>query len=307
MSKEVKIAAIAIISGVILYFGFDFLKGSDFLSRTNYYYAVYNNIGSLAKSNPVKINGVPVGKVNRIRLLPNQANRVLVEFDVQEGVVLGDSTIAELTSDLLGGNSIVLRVGKVVTPKSPGDTLLSRIDKGLEEIIESAQPVANNLNITINRLNDLLAEFEGIGNQLQYNLKTFDTTLTTVNKLMTDNQAQVGQLLVNTNKLLENINDRVGQLEPILSKTNQMVDSLDATTIVYTLEELEGLMRNLNTVTEEIAAGNGSIGKMIYDDSLYVNLNKMLVDLDRLLIHFDQYPKDFLKPLGRKHEKLRGN
>ena len=307
MSKEVKIAAIAIISGVILYFGFDFLKGSDFLTRTNYYYAVYNNIGSLAKSNPVKINGVPVGKVNRIRLLPNQANRVLVEFDVQEGVVLGDSTIAELTSDLLGGNSIVLRVGKVVTPKSPGDTLLSRIDKGLEEIIESAQPVANNLNITINRLNDLLAEFEGIGNQLQYNLKTFDTTLTTVNKLMTDNQAQVGQLLVNTNKLLENINDRVGQLEPILSKTNQMVDSLDATTIVYTLEELEGLMRNLNTVTEEIAAGNGSIGKMIYDDSLYVNLNKMLVDLDRLLIHFDQYPKDFLKPLGRKHEKLRGN
>ena len=213
MSKEIRIAIIAIVSAAILYYGFNFLKGSDFLSRSNYYYAIYPNIGTLAKSNPVKINGVPVGKVNGIKLLPNQGNKVLVSFDVQEDVILGDSSVAELSSDLLGGNSIVIKVGKVLTPKEPGDTIISRIDKGLEEIIESAQPVANNLNLTINRLNELLAEFQGLGTELQTTVKTLDTTLTTVNRLMVHNQSAISGILRNTNSVMANVNQRVLELE----------------------------------------------------------------------------------------------
>lgn len=307
MSKEVRIAIIAIISGVILYYGFNFLKGSDFLSRSNYYYAIYPNIGTLAKSNPVKINGVPVGKVNGITLLPDQGNKVLVSFDVQEGVVLGDSSVAELSSDLLGGNSIVIKVGKVTNPKAPGDTIISRIDKGLEEIIESAQPVANNLNLTINRLNDLLAEFQGLGTELQSTVKTLDTTLSTFNKLMVNNQDEISGILSSTNSVMSNVNERVIQLEDIMTKTGAVLDSVDASSIANTLKELEVLTTQVAELTKKINNGEGTIGKFMTDDSLYNNLNQLLMDLDTLVVHFDQYPKDFLAPLGRKHKKLKGN
>ncbi len=306
MSKEFRIAIIALVSGVIFYYGFNFLKGSDFLSRTEYYYAVYNNIGSLTKSNPVKINGVPVGKVNRVTLLPNSDNKVLVEFDVQENILLGDSTIAELTSDLLGGTSIVLRIATVSGPLEPGDTLISIIDKGLEEIIDSAQPVANNLNIAINRLNDLLAEFAGIGEQLQGRLRSLDTTLVTVNAMLLDNQSNINEILAKTNTTMTNVNERVSQLGSLLTKANTAMDSVDVAAIGNILEEVEGLTSQLNEMTAKINNGEGSIGKMMTNDSLYNNLNQTLVDLDKLLIHFDQYPKDFLKPLGRKHKKLKG-
>lgn len=307
MSKEIRIAIIAIVSAAILYYGFNFLKGSDFLSRSNYYYAIYPNIGTLAKSNPVKINGVPVGKVNGIKLLPNQGNKVLVSFDVQEDVILGDSSVAELSSDLLGGNSIVIKVGKVLTPKEPGDTIISRIDKGLEEIIESAQPVANNLNLTINRLNELLAEFQGLGTELQTTVKTLDTTLTTVNRLMVHNQSAISGILRNTNLVMTNVNQRVLELEGIMTKTGAVLDSVDAASIANTLKEMEMLTSQVADLTQKINEGEGTIGKLMTDDSLYANLNKLLMDLDTLVVHFDQYPKDFLAPLGRKHKKLKGN
>ena len=307
MSKEIRIAIIAIVSAAILYYGFNFSKGSDFLSRSNYYYAIYPNIGTLAKSNPVKINGVPVGKVNGIKLLPNQGNKVLVSFDVQEDVILGDSSVAELSSDLLGGNSIVIKVGKVLTPKEPGDTIISRIDKGLEEIIESAQPVANNLNLTINRLNELLAEFQGLGTELQTTVKTLDTTLTTVNRLMVHNQSAISGILRNTNLVMTNVNQRVLELEGIMTKTGAVLDSVDAASIANTLKEMETLTSQVADLTQKINEGEGTIGKLMTDDSLYANLNKLLMDLDTLVVHFDQYPKDFLAPLGRKHKKLKGN
>ena len=299
MSKEFRIGIIAILTGVILYYGFNFLKGSDILSRTSYYYAIFPNIGTLQLSNPVKINGVPVGKVTAVQLIPRQNNAVLVQFDVNEEVTLYESTIAELTSDLLGATSIVLRTVSSGSQVAPGDTLQSQIDKGLEEILESAQPLAQNLNITINRLNDLIAEFDGFGEQLK---GTLDSTM----MILERNEGKVALLLSNANRLILSLNQRVDELEPILNNTNELVAAIDPEEVKQILANVEGLTSELEEIVTGINAGEGTVGKVLKSDSLYLDLRKTVQDLDTLLIHFDQYPRDFLKPLGRKHEKLKG-
>ena len=302
MSKEVRIGIIAIISGLILYYGFSFLKGSDVFSRTNYYFAVYNNVGSLATSNLVKINGVPVGRVTRIDLLQSTSNKVLVEFDVKENVVLGEGTIAELTSDLLGGTSIILRIGDITQPMTSGDTITSRVDKGLEEILESARPAANNLNLAINKLDRLLEEFEGIGIQLKQTISGLDTTRYILNRTLSSTNSLVNE----TGGLIQSINDRVGQLEPILAKADAVMDSVDAAAIGKTLDEVRKLTEQLGGVMADLNAGEGTMGKLLTEDSLYNNLNVLLLDVDSLVNHFNEYPKDFLKPLGRKNKKMKG-
>lgn len=299
MSKEFRIGIIAILTGIILYYGFNFLKGSDILSRTSYYYAIFPNIGTLQLSNPVKINGVPVGKVTAVQLIPRQNNAVLVQFDVNEEVTLYESTIAELTSDLLGATSIVLRTVSSGNQVVPGDTLQSQIDKGLEEILESAQPLAQNLNITINRLNDLIAEFDGFGEQLK---GTLDSTM----MILERNEGKVALLLSNANRLILSLNQRVDELEPILNNTNELVAAIDPEEVKQILANVEGLTSELEEIVTGINAGEGTVGKVLKSDSLYQDLRKTVQDLDTLLIHFDQYPRDFLKPLGRKHEKLKG-
>ena len=48
----------------------------------------------------------------------------------------------------------------------------------------------------------------------------------------------------------------------------------------------------------------GSLGKLMYEDSLYNNLNKTMLDLDSLLIHMNENPKHFFGPLGKSSKKI---
>jgi len=79
------------VSGIILYFGFNFLKGIDFFSKTSYYYVIYDNVDGLTKSNSVIINGLSVGKVSDIKLLQNR-NKILVQIMINQDIQLGDSS-----------------------------------------------------------------------------------------------------------------------------------------------------------------------------------------------------------------------
>ena len=78
MSNEVKVGIIGVVGLVFFYLGSNFLKGIDFFSPVNKYYAVYENVDGLIVANPVIVNGYTVGRVSNIRILQNQENRILV-------------------------------------------------------------------------------------------------------------------------------------------------------------------------------------------------------------------------------------
>ena len=59
---------------------------------------------------------------------------------------------------------------------------------------------------------------------------------------------------------------------------------------------IQDLMKELKQTISAINQGQGTMGQLIVNDSLYINLNQLLLDLDKLTLHFNQYPKDFLKP-----------
>ena len=98
-----------VVTITLLYFGFNFLKGIDFFSTSNKYFAVYEDINKLTESNQVFLNGLAVGRVSDITIEQSR-NRVVVELDIDSKIVLTDSTEAVLDGELLGGRFIVLEV-----------------------------------------------------------------------------------------------------------------------------------------------------------------------------------------------------
>ncbi|MEQ9288154.1 MAG: MlaD family protein [Cyclobacteriaceae bacterium] len=305
MSKEFKVGLLAIISGTILYLGFNYLKGKDFFSNTNKYYAIYANIDGLNVSNPVIVNGFAVGRVSAIRIMQELDNKVLVELDVDENVVLGDSTVATLTNeDFLGSKAILLQIGHITTPAQNGDTLQSGFDKGLAEIFERAQPLTDNIGITIGRINEILIGLEGAGEDVKTLLQTFNQTLLHVNEVLSSNNTKINRTFNQINSLLANIDARVAKLDPILVNVNKSLDKVNALEIQATLTTMNDTMNELKLVVSTVNEGNGTVSKLLKEDTLYQNLNKAIVDFDKLLIHFDQYPKHFMSPLGKKRKKI---
>jgi len=305
ISKELKVGVFMVAAISILYLGFNYLKGIDFFTSNDKYYAIYENVDGLNTSNPVFINGFVVGRVSDIKLLQDRDDKVLVEVDISGEIVIGDSAVATLNSDFLGNKSILLSPGDISKPKKVGDTLIAKLDKGIADILaESAQPVANNLEATIKKINAMLDQLVGTGGKIDSILTDFKQVSAILKPTISDTKVRLDSILTNYNALGGNLNKRLDQLGPTLDNMKVITDSLKSLELKSTIVETNKTLTELRKALDYFTKNDGTLNKLVEDDSLYVNLNRAILNLDTLLNHFDNAPKDFLSPLGRKRSKI---
>ena len=305
ISKEVRVGSFAVFAITILYLGFNYLKGVDFLSSTSKYYVIYEDVAGLTKSNPVKISGYSVGRVSSIKLLQSQRNNILVELDINSDIVLGDTALAKLNSDLLGGVSIILYPGSLTNPLEPGDTLNSRIDPDLTELFkESAQPISDNLQITMRKLNVLLDDLSGSGTELKKSLASFTNLSNNINARIYENRASLKATLSEFEKISKNLNKTIIGLKPTLDNFKTISDSLTHLELNTTLKKVDVLLDQLTLTAQMFDNDSSTVGKLMHDDELYESMNRAIADLDTLLIHINENPKHFFGPLGKSKKKI---
>ena len=306
MNKEFKVGIIGFVSLLMLYFGSNFLKGIDFLSSTKRYYVVYDNVDGLIVSNPVMVNGYSVGRVSKINILQELNNKILVTLEVDDDLILGDTAIATLGSiDLLGSKAIILSFGSTSNPIEEGDTIKSDVDRGLSELLESASPITDNLSVTSSRLNDLLLGLQGSGNLISTTLNNLNNVLDAANSVIDTNKSNLSSTLENLKILSENMNDKIDKLDPLLSSIQTTFDDLNKIHFDKTFNQIDLLLSSMNNVFDDIENGEGTLSKLLKEDSLYNNLNKTVIDLDKLLSHINENPKHFFAPLGKNSKKIK--
>jgi phospholipid/cholesterol/gamma-HCH transport system substrate-binding protein len=299
VSKEFKIGLLTIVAGALLYYGFNFLRGTNLFSPAETYYITYPNVTGLNVSNPVYFNGLPVGRVSGFILEQNK-NRIVVSLDIDESVIVGEDATATLANDgLLGGKAILLDVGKSDVRLEPGDTLNSEI---AGDLLSQFEPVADNLNSTITKINTVLdqmsaTDLKGLVDTLKYSIGSITRKV---------NRIDIQPLVDNLDSVTLSFSDRSKQLDTLLQSSNVLMDSLKAIEYNALVLNLNRTLEGINELMMNVQSENGTIGKLMANDSVYNSLNKLLVDLDELAIHFNNYPKDFMKPLGRKNKKLKG-
>ncbi len=296
ISREIRIGILALVAGVILYFGFNYLKGSDLFSNKEYYYAVYPNVEGLNVSNPITINGVQVGQVSGKTLLQNQGNRVLLTLDVEKDITLNDSTVAVVASTgLLGGKEIKLVIGKGTRAITEGDTLIPSIETDMVAMLaEQAKPLSRDLDSAINNLNVLLKQFQQMSKPLSGTMKNLETTSTTLNAILAQNQAAIKGIATNLQAMSGALNDPKTGVKPLMTKLNAAGDTLSRMQLAQTVEKANASIANINKLLSEINQGQGSLGKLAKNDSLYNNLNRFSANLDSLMVDFRQRPKRYV-------------
>jgi phospholipid/cholesterol/gamma-HCH transport system substrate-binding protein len=304
VSKEVKVGLLALISGVILYLGFNFLKGSDFFSPNNNYYVVYDNIGGLTESNTVMLNGFAVGRVKKIELMQSQGNKLRVTLDINKDVILTDSTAAVLaSSSVLGGKAITLSIGSGNRVLQDEDTLIAATEKNLSEMInEKITPITENVDTALVNLNVLIRKFQAMSGNIDATLVNLRATSSTLNSTLAQNQRAIRGIANNLNTLSASMNDPQTGVRPLLGKFNSFADTLSQMQLAQTVERTNRSIDNLNQMLSQINQGQGSLGKLTKNDSLYNNLNQFAADLDALVVDLKENPKRYvsISVFGRK-------
>ncbi|MEJ8758151.1 MlaD family protein [Pontibacter sp. H259] len=302
ISKEIKVALLGIVALVILYFGFMFLKGADLFSDTRSFYVVYNNVDGLTASNPVMLNGVQVGTVQHLKLMPKEHNHILVEIEVQKDIAVGDSTIAALaSSDLLGSKAITLYLGNSRKMYNGGERLIPFNEKSIADMLTTkAVPVIDKVDTTLARVNRLLDS--QAKENLQLILANTQATTQALNDLLRANQKNINEITANTNRLMASLIHTQRNIDRLAVNMVEITDTLKRA-------EVNKLIRNANTAVEEMQqtvaklnSNEGSMGKLMNDDALYQNMTRSTEALNMLLRDIQAYPKRYVQfsLIGRK-------
>ncbi|QMW01814.1 MlaD family protein [Spirosoma foliorum] len=297
VSQEVKVGLLAVVSLAMFYFGFRFLKGSDFFNSTNKYRVVYDNIDGLVPSNPVRINGLSVGRVKSIEILQNKGNKLLVTVELRKDIRVTQGTRAILVDDgLLGGKLIQLTIDPQKPELEDGGMLLAVKETGLSALIkEKTLPVLNNVDSLTYQLNRVVSQFDQTGVMLNQTLKSADAGVKTLDLTIAENRAGLKATLASVSHLAASLVETEKQLKPILAKADTFADSLQGLQLKQTLGTVNKTVEGLQRILTDVNNGRGSLGKLTSDEALYSNVNKTAASLEKLLTDLREHPKRYVQ------------
>ncbi|QRR03063.1 MlaD family protein [Dyadobacter sandarakinus] len=296
LSREAKVGTMALVAIVVLYFGFHVLKGSDVFSRTYKYHVIYDNIDGLTASNPVLLNGLNVGRVQEIRLLPAQNNKLLVTLDIQKSVDIPVGSTAVLADGgLLGGKVVHLAMGPAGKNLEDGDTLRADKESGISAVLEKqALPLVTHADSLVKNLDLVVSGFKETGLILNQVLKNYDQTGSSLQGLLGENRKNLLALTGNLNTLSTSLVETEKELKPLLTKTGSLADSLNALRLGETVQNANKAIGELRQILDSVESGKGTAGRLIKDETLYNNIDRTIVSLNKLLTNFREHPKRYV-------------
>jgi phospholipid/cholesterol/gamma-HCH transport system substrate-binding protein len=315
ISKETKVGLLALVSGVILYLGFNFLKGSDVFSGMNEYYVTYQNVDGLVTSNAVMLNGLQVGKVKSISILPEKNNELLVTLSVNRSIKVPEGSVASLADNgFLGGKNINLYLNKNSNILETGANLVSKTEVGISALIkEKTLPVMSNVDTLVNQLKNIATKFDSTGLYLNKLLKTSDRSIASLNNsisgTLAENRTNLKGITANINTLSASLIETERGIKPLMNKMGGVVDSLNALKLSEAVASTKKSLATLQYIMSDLQAGKGTIGKLMKNDSVYLHLNRTMADLDRLFINLKDDPKRYVhfSLFGKKEKKAKAD
>ncbi|MBG8552670.1 MlaD family protein [Hymenobacter guriensis] len=297
MSKEIKVALLAIVALVGLFVGFQFLKGSNVLSSNRTYYTKYDSVDGLTPGGQVILNGIPVGQVKELELLPKEGNQVRVTMELGKNIVVGDSTVAVLGGSILGSKTITLKLGKNTKQFDGGETILSYHPASITDAFQArALPVLGTVDSTLIKVNSFLNKDARLS--LQATLLNAQGTTEALKNLLLMNQRNINQITSNMAKLTADLSGTQRKLDQIAGNFSELSDSLKRAPVGPALRKMNATLTEaqaaMTTLNHSLTDQKGSLGKLINSDSLYNNLNATAASSNALLQDFKANPKNYV-------------
>lgn len=316
MIKELKIGLIATFLIALLVWGVNFLKGKNIFSQTNHYYAIYDGIGGLEKASPIYLNGLDVGIIESIKLYGDNNRDIIVYFSIRKDIKIPKaSEVVIFSSDFLGTKAIRLDFTNKKQYYQSGDTLPSSIEVDLtEQIYSEIKPIkekSERMIETIDSLTVMLknATQNNISKSLT-NLKDITENLkkssSTLDNLLTSEKDNLKSVITNTKDISENLKNNNENISNTLSNMSSITDSLRQANLQKTLNKLENTLTKTDSILYRINRGEGSLGLLVNNDSLYNNLNTTSRDLDLLINDLKENPGRYINISifgGKKKDK----
>jgi phospholipid/cholesterol/gamma-HCH transport system substrate-binding protein len=290
--QTIRVGLFFVLGLALLWITFESLSGGRVLHQKGYTLtARFDNLKGLQKGDDVLIAGVRVGAVRLTRLVGRQAEAVLtIDPEVQ---IASDSVAMVATSSLLGTNHIEITFGTTAAPRlAPGAEIKTRDTVDMNEVIARLGSLGDRMEQVVTEIGQTLKGGEG-GNLFTKidklvtdggpKLTATIANLQAITEKIRNGDGTIGRL-VNDPKLHDELVASVGEIKGAAANARAMVASAQAMldqvksgkgalgALFYdeqTGNEIKLTAKNFSELSIKLNSGQGTLGRLIGDDSLY--------------------------------------
>jgi phospholipid/cholesterol/gamma-HCH transport system substrate-binding protein len=287
LSNETKVGILAVAAILVLVLGFNFLKGQSVFSRPHVLYARFAEVGGLEKSNQVKINGLPVGTVYNIKQADKEVNNIIVEIHLTRDIEIPRNSVAFIDAGLLNSAFINIEKGDQHVYLKNGDTVITRLDKGLLGSIQTqVAPTLTRVNETLDSLKFILGSINSVfdpntKNNLQTVIANLANSTANLQQILNAQTGQLAQALANINAVTANLAKNNDAISSSIRNVEVTTSKLANANIEGTVSALQSAVVELKNTIANLNSKNGSLGLLMNDRELYDKLNKVTDRLNR--------------------------
>ncbi|PLW91885.1 MAG: MCE family protein [Marinilabiliales bacterium] len=306
--KEIRIAIVFIVGMFVVYWGINYLKGKNVFSSQEVFYAEYDHVAGLQEANPVYLNGFKIGQVSTIEFIENGNGRLRISLLITEDVDIPVNSIARIeSSDLLGSKAVVIYLGDSKEMADNGDYLVPEIERDLkEEVSMQILPLKNKAEELLSSFDSVLVILQTIFNEntrqnLSRSFQSIENTILSlehasysIDTLMTSQRHRLAMIFANVESITTNLKDNNEKISNIFTNISSVSDSLAAAPITSIVTNANESLEKFNIVMTKIENGEGSLGMLINNDSLYNNLNNSAYELNLLMEDLRLNPRRYM-------------
>ena len=227
-------------------------------------HAFFDNAQGLREGAPVRLSGVDIGNVTRIRIVPDkdkQLTPVEITMKVSTKYSYGlrrDSVTSLDTAGVLGETYLDIDSTQAVgTALRDGDTLPTQVHPDFNQVVRASEGTLQNMDALLKRADRILAFAEsgkGSLGKLIYDPTLYNRFSVTVAEFQ---------------KIVEQVSSGQGSLGALISR-NDAYDKFTAT------------LDKMNAVIDDMQQGKGTAGKFLKDPTFYNNANDTIANVKKL-------------------------
>ncbi|MCF8303438.1 MAG: MlaD family protein [Bacteroidales bacterium] len=319
IKREIKIGIAFVVAILLFIWGINYLKGSDILKDQRYVYGVYNRVDGLIPANPVNVKGVKIGQVDEVRFMQNAQTQVLVKMIITSDIKIPGNSLARIySSDLMGSKAVEIKLGNSGKLLQSGDTLKTDIEESLkEEVNRQVLPLkrkAENLILSIDSVvtvvryildEDTRENLSQSFVSIRKTISNLERSSSNIDTLLAAEKSRLSGIISNVDAIAYNLRQSNSEVTNILSNLSAVSDTLAQANLSKTLGKTNQTLDQINRITTKIDEGEGSLGLLVNNDTLYHKLESSAAELDMLLRDIKLNPNRYVtfSIFGRNPDK----
>lgn len=279
--KLTALGVLVVVSGALFVWGLFFLLGNPIWERQGVDLVVVMEDGArLRRGDRVLLHGVEVGSVRSVEL--RSPRRVVVELRLRHGILLPADTRAAVQADIFGTGSVELLPGHALIALESGDTIPGATARPLPELMTDLSDRAGSVLASADSLlsERALADLHATSAILPASVEALRAAFT-----------ELHQATGSLRRTLEGI--EAAEPGAALASTLAEIEG-SAQAISRAATAMEESLIPLASVMAKVDRGEGTLGLLVNDSTLYRELSSTLREIRVLATDVRERPRRYL-------------